>query len=182
MDTSLREQVMINQFVMAAGSTREQARQLLQMAHWQFETALSIFFQESVPNGGPPQQFNHLKVTNNTLSRTLIFNLTLLLLNTDARTQRDDRCPKRGFSPPPVSPFGGGGLQMSGPHQQQLLQQQQSQQQQQQLQLQQHYHQQQQHSIPQQYNNNSNQMFAPPQQSQPRHIIANNVQINAAQR
>ncbi|VVC86720.1 unnamed protein product [Leptidea sinapis] len=43
---SLREQVMINQFVLAAGCAREQAKQLLQAAHWQFETALSIFFQE----------------------------------------------------------------------------------------------------------------------------------------
>lgn len=32
-------QVMINQFVMAAGATREQARQLLQSAHWQFEVS-----------------------------------------------------------------------------------------------------------------------------------------------
>jgi len=34
---SLREQVMINQFVLAAGCAREQAKQLLQAAHWQFE-------------------------------------------------------------------------------------------------------------------------------------------------
>ncbi|KAL0270977.1 UNVERIFIED_CONTAM: hypothetical protein PYX00_008232 [Menopon gallinae] len=46
MDT-LREQVMINQFVLVAGCAREQAKQLLQAAHWQFETALSIFFQEA---------------------------------------------------------------------------------------------------------------------------------------
>ncbi|VVC40960.1 UBA-like [Cinara cedri] len=44
---SLREQVMINQFVLAAGCARDQAKQLLQAAHWQFETALSIFFQDS---------------------------------------------------------------------------------------------------------------------------------------
>ncbi|XP_018325413.1 UBA-like domain-containing protein 2-A isoform X2 [Agrilus planipennis] len=37
MDTALREQVMINQFVVAAGCAREQAKQLLQAAHWQFE-------------------------------------------------------------------------------------------------------------------------------------------------
>ncbi|KAL4112240.1 hypothetical protein QTP88_016065 [Uroleucon formosanum] len=43
---SLREQVMINQFVLAAGCARDQAKQLLQAAHWQFETALSIFFQD----------------------------------------------------------------------------------------------------------------------------------------
>nr|CAD7460984.1 unnamed protein product [Timema tahoe] len=35
---SLREQVMINQFVLAAGCAREQAKQLLQATHWQFET------------------------------------------------------------------------------------------------------------------------------------------------
>lgn len=47
---NLREQVMINQFVMAAGCTRDQAIQILQAAHWQFESALSLFFQEaSVP-------------------------------------------------------------------------------------------------------------------------------------
>lgn len=34
---SLREQVMINQFVLAAGCARDQAKQLLQAAHWQFE-------------------------------------------------------------------------------------------------------------------------------------------------
>lgn len=37
MDTSLREQVMINQFVLAAGCAHEQAKQILQSAHWQFE-------------------------------------------------------------------------------------------------------------------------------------------------
>lgn len=37
MDSALREQVMINQFVLAAGCAREQAKQLLQAAHWQFE-------------------------------------------------------------------------------------------------------------------------------------------------
>ncbi|XP_028165588.1 UBA-like domain-containing protein 2 [Ostrinia nubilalis] len=52
MDSALREQVMINQFVLAAGCAQEQARQLLQAAHWQFETALSIFFQEvAIPSG-----------------------------------------------------------------------------------------------------------------------------------
>ncbi|CAN9505028.1 unnamed protein product [Ophioblennius macclurei] len=42
----LRHQVMINQFVLTAGCAAEQAQQLLQAAHWQFETALSAFFQE----------------------------------------------------------------------------------------------------------------------------------------
>jgi len=57
---SLREQVMINQFVLAAGCASEQARQLLQAAHWQFETALSIFFQEvSVANCGGASHLAH---------------------------------------------------------------------------------------------------------------------------
>ncbi|KPP69952.1 UBA-like domain-containing protein 1-like, partial [Scleropages formosus] len=38
---------MINQFVLTAGCAADQAKQLLQAAHWQFETALSAFFQES---------------------------------------------------------------------------------------------------------------------------------------
>ncbi|XP_023226999.1 UBA-like domain-containing protein 2 isoform X1 [Centruroides sculpturatus] len=57
---SLREQVMINQFVLAAGCAREQAKQLLQAAHWQFETALSIFFQEATVTNchQPNNRFN----------------------------------------------------------------------------------------------------------------------------
>ncbi|KAK7590314.1 hypothetical protein V9T40_001927 [Parthenolecanium corni] len=50
---SLREQVMINQFVSAAGCARDQAKQILQSTQWQFETALSIFFQESALPGYP---------------------------------------------------------------------------------------------------------------------------------
>ena len=34
---NLKEQVMINQFVMAAGCPRDQAVQILQAAQWQFE-------------------------------------------------------------------------------------------------------------------------------------------------
>ncbi|KAG5262512.1 hypothetical protein AALO_G00275930 [Alosa alosa] len=48
----LKHQVMINQFVLTAGCAADQAKQLLQAAHWQFETALSAFFQEtSIPYG-----------------------------------------------------------------------------------------------------------------------------------
>ncbi|XP_023726926.1 UBA-like domain-containing protein 2-B isoform X2 [Cryptotermes secundus] len=56
---SLREQVMINQFVLAAGCAREQAKQLLQAAHWQFETALSIFFQEAAISSSPQGPGTH---------------------------------------------------------------------------------------------------------------------------
>ncbi|XP_037670427.1 UBA-like domain-containing protein 1 [Choloepus didactylus] len=43
----LKHQLMINQFVLTAGCAADQAKQLLQAAHWQFETALSAFFQET---------------------------------------------------------------------------------------------------------------------------------------
>ena len=39
---SLREQVMINQFIAAAGCAREQAKQLLQAGHWQFEVRKAV--------------------------------------------------------------------------------------------------------------------------------------------
>ncbi|XP_046751941.1 UBA-like domain-containing protein 2 [Diprion similis] len=64
---ALREQVMINQFVLAAGCAREQAKQLLQAAHWQFETALSIFFQEAaIPScaQGPGTHFGQITPCN----------------------------------------------------------------------------------------------------------------------
>lgn len=35
----LRHQVMISQFVLAAGCAADQAKQLLQAAHWQFEVS-----------------------------------------------------------------------------------------------------------------------------------------------
>ncbi|XP_053204290.1 UBA-like domain-containing protein 1 [Panonychus citri] len=45
MDT-LRQQVMINQFVVVTGCNHDQAKQLLNNSNWQFQRALSIFFQE----------------------------------------------------------------------------------------------------------------------------------------
>ncbi|XP_002731218.1 UBA-like domain-containing protein 2 [Saccoglossus kowalevskii] len=62
----LREQVMINQFVLAAGCAADTARQLLQKAHWQFETALSIFFQGDALPGyhhNPHHQNGHALCT-----------------------------------------------------------------------------------------------------------------------
>jgi len=50
-NNGLREQVMINQFVLAAGCSRDQASAILIQASWQFQTALSIYFQEAaIPN------------------------------------------------------------------------------------------------------------------------------------
>ncbi len=43
---NLREQVMINQFVMVAGCHVEQARQLLTAAKWHFEVRKKITFSE----------------------------------------------------------------------------------------------------------------------------------------
>ncbi|XP_067935884.1 UBA-like domain-containing protein 2-B [Watersipora subatra] len=64
---SLREQLVLNQFMMISGCPEDQARKYLQASQWQYETALSFFFQESavtIPNrcrncGGT---HNHLTV------------------------------------------------------------------------------------------------------------------------
>lgn len=60
MDAPLREQVMINQFVLAAGCAREQAKQILQSAHWQFEVINLVCKQTRA-------QKNMADVFNNTL-------------------------------------------------------------------------------------------------------------------
>ncbi|EHB08117.1 Protein FAM100A [Heterocephalus glaber] len=53
----LKHQAMINQFVLTAGCAANQAKQLLQAAHWQFETALSASFQETnTPYSHHPNQ------------------------------------------------------------------------------------------------------------------------------
>lgn len=52
----LRHQVMINQFVLTAGCAADQAKQLLQAAHWQFEVSggggrrgiTGVFIQSSI--------------------------------------------------------------------------------------------------------------------------------------
>ncbi|KAK3931775.1 UBA-like domain-containing protein 2 [Frankliniella fusca] len=78
---SLREQVMINQFVLAAGCAKEQAKQLLQAAHWQFETALSIFFEEAtVPpcSTNPAAHFGQICTPCNTPATPPNFPDTLL--------------------------------------------------------------------------------------------------------
>jgi len=51
----LKHQVMINQFVLAAGCRHQEAHHHLRSSQWQFETALSTYFQES----GIPHQHNH---------------------------------------------------------------------------------------------------------------------------
>ncbi|XP_060519495.1 UBA-like domain-containing protein 2 [Cylas formicarius] len=79
MDAPLREQVMINQFVLAAGCAREQAKQILQSAHWQFETALSIFFQDAaLPNCPHANHFGQVMTPCNTPATPPNFPDTLL--------------------------------------------------------------------------------------------------------
>ncbi|XP_047211945.1 UBA-like domain-containing protein 2 isoform X2 [Girardinichthys multiradiatus] len=46
----LRHQVMINQFVLTAGCAADQAKQLLQAAHWQFETCTPRNTPATPPN------------------------------------------------------------------------------------------------------------------------------------
>ena len=41
-NNGLREQVMINQFVLAAGCSRDQAAAILTQANWQFQVCISI--------------------------------------------------------------------------------------------------------------------------------------------
>ncbi|XP_045119598.1 UBA-like domain-containing protein 2-B isoform X2 [Portunus trituberculatus] len=114
MDSNLREQVMINQFVMAAGATREQARQLLQSTHWQFETALSIFFQEAVPNGGATQHhLNHLCTPANTPATPPAFPDALAAFSKMTTQERLSSSPSGGFSPPP--PLGQSGAPLQHP-------------------------------------------------------------------
>lgn len=52
----LKHQVMINQFVLAAGCLSHEAKTYLKSSHWQFEAALSLYFGES---GIPNQQCHH---------------------------------------------------------------------------------------------------------------------------
>ncbi|XP_002130954.1 UBA-like domain-containing protein 2-B [Ciona intestinalis] len=53
-DVNLKHEVMVNQFVLAAGCLSHEAREHLKSTHWHFEAALSRYFQES----GIPQQHN----------------------------------------------------------------------------------------------------------------------------
>ncbi|XP_018021241.1 UBA-like domain-containing protein 1 [Hyalella azteca] len=173
MDNTLREQVMINQFVMAVGTSREQARQLLQAAHWQFETALSIFFQDAPPPQTSHSHLNHLCTPANTPATPPAFPDTLAAFS---RLSTQEATNRNGSSP-------------STPLQSDQYSQQPSEQQQQ-FHI---FHQQQQHSQQQQQQpqfpipgassitgststtNTTNSMFLPPhyQPSPPREILAN---------
>lgn len=107
---NLREQVMINQFVMAAGCAREQARQLLQSSQWHFERALTMFFQEASLPGH--HHHHQLKTPANTPVTPPNFPDALLALSKLSTTERaSPTCsPNAGMTSPthmcasPVSP------------------------------------------------------------------------------
>lgn len=53
----LRHQVMINQFVLTAGCAADQAKQLLQAAHWQFEVSGVEEGDQRGSTGSDPRSF-----------------------------------------------------------------------------------------------------------------------------
>uniref|UniRef100_A0A915HKW7 UBA-like domain-containing protein n=1 Tax=Romanomermis culicivorax TaxID=13658 RepID=A0A915HKW7_ROMCU len=76
---NLREHVMINQFEMATGCTKEQSRQILQASRWEYLTALSMFFQDNnavvVSAGGysqPQQQIQKYPIINQLNTSTTV--------------------------------------------------------------------------------------------------------------
>ncbi|XP_065579947.1 UBA-like domain-containing protein 2 [Artemia franciscana] len=90
-ENSLREHVMINQFVLAAGCSREQARQILLSAQWQFQSALSIFFQEFSPQGH--SHYNQLCTPANTPATPPNFPDALMALSKWSTAERHSLSP-----------------------------------------------------------------------------------------
>ncbi|KAF7242964.1 UBA-like domain-containing protein 1 [Varanus komodoensis] len=107
----LKQQVMINQFVVAAGCAADQAQQLLQAAHWQYETALSAFFQESsVPCSQPPHQM--MCTPANTPATPPNFPDTLAMFSrlkaSESVSSSSSPAASMAASPPPPPPQPGG--------------------------------------------------------------------------
>ncbi|RWS24934.1 UBA-like domain-containing protein 2 [Leptotrombidium deliense] len=96
----LREQVMINQFVVAAGCGREQAKHLLQSSHWQFETALSKFFQEATVHNHNHTNghFNAMCTPANTPATPPNFPETLLAFSKMSTTEKQSNSPTTGMN------------------------------------------------------------------------------------
>ncbi|XP_014679048.1 PREDICTED: UBA-like domain-containing protein 2-B, partial [Priapulus caudatus] len=101
---NLREQVMINQFVMAAGCAREQAKQLLQSTQWQFERALSLFFQEAAINQGYHNHHHQLMTPANTPVTPPNFPDALLALSKMSTSDRLSTSPILSPQTYPMSP------------------------------------------------------------------------------
>ncbi|XP_061456248.1 UBA-like domain-containing protein 1 isoform X3 [Rhineura floridana] len=106
----LKRQVMINQFVVAAGCAADQAQQLLQAAHWQYETALSAFFQESsLPYSHPHHQM--MCTPANTPATPPNFPDTLIMFSRLKASETFGSSPAAalaGSPPPPPLPQPGG--------------------------------------------------------------------------
>lgn len=118
----MRQQLMVNQFVLMAGCAHDQARQLLQSTQWQFEKALSVFWEEAAVNVNfGPTQYNPICTPANTPATPPNFPETLTAfskLSTSPNTTSHPDCPSyRGQSSPK-------GLQaMRGPQHSQYPQQ-----------------------------------------------------------
>ncbi|KAL6102398.1 UBA-like domain-containing protein 2 [Pungitius pungitius] len=100
----LRHQVMINQFVLTAGCAADQAKQLLQAAHWQFETALSSFFQEAHM---PPHHHQMMCTPRNTPATPPNFPDTITMfskLRASECPPPSSQAPSMACSPPAPSP------------------------------------------------------------------------------
>ncbi|XP_066496916.1 UBA-like domain-containing protein 1 [Tiliqua scincoides] len=115
----LKQQLMINQFVVAAGCAADQARQLLQAAHWQYETALSAFFQESsIPYGHPHHQM--MCTPANTPATPPNFPDTLTMFSRLKASENFSSSPAASMAtspppPPPPLPQGPGGFSSAWP-------------------------------------------------------------------
>lgn len=141
-NNGLREQVMINQFVLAAGCSRDQAAAFLTQANWQFQTALSIYFQEAaIPRNSasyslitpantpatPPNFPDALTMFSNLSTSDKMATSPLATSSFSPRSNQQQPFFRSSFSPnppmmsPPHPPFfhddksgGGGKLQQSG--------------------------------------------------------------------
>ncbi|OQR73007.1 hypothetical protein BIW11_10013 [Tropilaelaps mercedesae] len=104
MDEQMRQQLMVNQFVLMAGCAHEQARQLLQSTQWQFEKALSVFWEEASVNVKfGPTQYNPMCTPANTPATPPNFPETLTAfskLSTSPNAAAVPDCPCRGQSSP----------------------------------------------------------------------------------
>lgn len=105
----LKQQLLVSQFVLAAGCATDQAEQLLRAAHWQYETALSAFFQETNHPYMPHHQM--MGTPANTPATPPNFPDTLTMFS---RLKASDS----GYLPslatsPPLQQGGGGGISAS---------------------------------------------------------------------
>lgn len=69
---TLKQQAMLNQFISIAGCSYEQAKSLLASSNWQYQSALSVFFDDySIVTPPSYQQYHHLNRPLNPLNNNL---------------------------------------------------------------------------------------------------------------